>query len=191
MDRYIKTQNNNGFTLIEMMMVILIIGIILSLSIPNYGLVRERARVTAQKMNMYNVGTVIESYFSEKGEYGYDFYEDGYGAYFPGGDPYANPEPVMGKLPTNPWTGEELIEDNFNPDWPYDYASEVSSDSVGGANDLYDYELEPGEMRYGMYQPVGSVRITLWGLIGMDGKGQSIRSFDATGERVIIFVLHN
>jgi prepilin-type N-terminal cleavage/methylation domain-containing protein len=190
MDRYIKTQNNNGFTLIEMLMVILIIGIILSLSIPNYALIRERARITAEKMNMHNVALVIETYFSEKGEYGIDFYEYDYGAYFPGGDPYADP-PVMGKLPTNPWTGDVMDPDEFNPElgW-YDSPQEVSSDSVGGANDLYDYELEPGEMRYATYE-ISPERPTLWGLIGMDQNGQSIRSFDATGERVIIFVLHN
>lgn len=186
MDRYIKTQNNNGFTLIEMLMVILIIGIILSLSIPNYALVRERARITAEKMNMHNVALVIETYFSEKGEYGYDFYGDGYGAYFPGGDPYANPEPVMGKLPTNPWTGAVMDPEEFYLDY-YDSPQEVSSDSIYGPND-YD-EYEPGEMIYKVYDI--PTRITLWGLIGMDQNGQSIRSFDATGERVIIFVLHN
>ncbi len=182
-----KTNNINGFTLVEILMVVMIIGIILSMSIPNYALIRERARITAEKMNMYNVGTVIESYFSEKGEYGIDFYEDYYGSYFPGGDPYANPQ-VMGKLPTNPWTGDIMDPDEFNP-WDYDYPQEVSSDSIYGAND--DDGYNPGEMRYGVYMPIGSGRITLWGLIGMDKQGQSIRSFDATGENVIIFVLHN
>ena len=183
-----KTKYINGFTLVEMLLVILIIGIILSLSVPNYSLIRERARITAEKMNMHNVALVIETYFSETGIYAIDFEDDGYGAYFPGGDPYANPL-VMGKLPTNPWTGAEMDPMEFNP-WDYDSPQEVSSDSVGGANDLYDYELEPGEMRYGTWtNNVG--RITQWGLIGMDIQGQSIRSFDATGERVIIFVLHN
>jgi prepilin-type N-terminal cleavage/methylation domain-containing protein len=187
MYRYIKIQNDFGFTLIEMLMVIMVIGIILSVSIPNYALIRERARITAEKMNMYNVSTVIETYFSEKGEYGIDFYEDNYGAYFPGGDPYADP-PVMGKLPTNPWTGDIMDPDEFNP-WDYDYPQDVSSDSLYGPND--DDGYNPGEMRYGVYMPVGSGRITLWGLIGMDNQGQSIRSFDATGERIIIFALHN
>jgi hypothetical protein len=137
-------------------------------------------------MNMHNVALVIETYFSENGEYGIDFTDTDYGPYFPGGDPETE---VMGKLPTNPWTGDVMDPEDFNPDWCYDFAWEVSSDSLNSVNDEWDYD--PGQMRYGMYQPLGTERITLWGLIGMDGKGQSIRSFDATGERVIIFVLHN
>ncbi len=186
MERVFKMKNSNGFTLIEMLMVIMIIGIIISLTVPNYGLILERAKITAEKANMYSCVVVIETYFSEKGEYGTDFYEDQYGAYFPGGDPDANPQ-VMGKLPTNPWTGAEMDPDEFNP-WDYDYPQEVSSDSVGGAND--DDGYNPGEMRYGVYQPVATGRITLWGLIGMDSYGRSIRAFDAEGN-VKIFVLHN
>lgn len=189
-----KFRNSQGFTLIELLTVLFIIGVILAFSVPNYGLMRERARISAQKMNMYNVAMVIESYFSEKGQYAYDFEatDDGYGAYFPGGDPYATPEPKKGKFPINPWTGEELDPDNFNPDY-YDAPEDVSDTRIGGPND--DWGYDPGEMRYGVYEPIGSNRILLWGLIGMDGQpsgyAQSIRTFDASGQNIIIFVLHN
>jgi hypothetical protein len=96
--------------------------------------------------------------------------------------------PSEEKLPTNPWTGVDLDEDNFNPDW-YDTPEAVVNTEVGGPNDDYDYE--PGEMRFGTYTPLGTGRIKLWGLIGMDGKGTSIRGFDAAAEEIIIFVLHN
>jgi prepilin-type N-terminal cleavage/methylation domain-containing protein len=180
-------KNNNGFTLIEVLVVILIIGILLSLSIPNFNIVRERARLAAQKMNMHNTTVVIETFFAEKGYYAEDFYDDGYGAYFPGGDPDVEP-PIMGKLPTNPWTGMELDEDEFNPDW-YDLPEDVSNTQVGGPNDDDGYNA--GEMRYSVYYPEGSARVTLWGLIGMDSYGRSIRSYDASGDEMIIFVLHN
>lgn len=180
-------KNKNGFTIIELLVVIMVISILIGLSIPNYGMIQERARITAHKMNMYNVARVIELFFSEKGFYGQDFYEDNYGAYFPGGDPDANP-PTMGKLPTNPWTGKEMDQDEFNPDW-YDRPEDVSNTQLGGPND--DWGYNPGEMRYAVYYPLGSDRITLWGLIGMDRNGQSIRSYDAAGENVVIFVLHN
>lgn len=180
-------KNKTGFTVIELLIVILIISILIGLSLPNYGFIKERARITAQKMNMHNVARVIEIFFSEKGFYAQDFYYDGYGAYFPGGNPDVEP-PERGKLPTNPWTGQEMDEDEFNPDW-YDRAEDVSNTAVGGPND--DWGYNPGEMRYGMYYPPGTDRIQLWGLIGMDGKGQSIRQYDAAGENIIIFVLHN
>ncbi|MEO0091199.1 MAG: type II secretion system protein [candidate division WOR-3 bacterium] len=185
-------RKNSGFTLIEMLTVLFIIGVILAFSIPNYALVREKARISAQKMNMYNVAMVIEAYHSETGKYADDFYQEGYGPYFPGGDPYATPEPKMGKFPTNPWTGAELDPDNFNPDY-YDEPEDVSNTQIGGPND--DWGYDPGEMRYGTYEPIGSNRIQLWGLIGMDGQpngyAQSIRTFDASGQNIIIFVLHN
>jgi len=180
-------EKNNGFTVIEMLVVIAIIATILGLSIPNYTVIRERARLSAEKMNMHNVAVVIETFFSEKGYYAQDFYEDGYGAYFPGGDPDVNP-PTMGKLPTNPWTGIDLDQDQFNPDF-YDQPGDVSNTELGGPND--DWGYNPGEMRYGVYYPPGSNRIRLWGLIGMDKNGISMRSHDATGENIIIFVLHN
>jgi prepilin-type N-terminal cleavage/methylation domain-containing protein len=180
-------ENKNGFTLIELLVVISIIAVLLTLSIPNYERVRENARISAQKMNMHNVAIAIETFFSENGYYAQDFYEDGYGAYFPGGNPDVDP-PTMGKLPTDPWTGVDLEPDQFNPDF-YDQPEDVSNAQLDGPND--DWGYNPGEMRYGVYYPPGSNRIRLWGLIGMDKYGQSIRSFDATGENIIIFVLHN
>jgi prepilin-type N-terminal cleavage/methylation domain-containing protein len=178
---------DNGFTLVELLTVILIIGILLAFTIPNYGTVRERARITSQKMNMHNVATVVETFHAERGYYAEDFYDDEYGSYFPGGDPDADP-PIMGKLPTNPWTGLVMDEDEFNPDY-YDAAEDVSNTTIGGPNDDEGYNA--GEMRFSVYYPFGSARASLWGLIGMDVTGRSIRGFDASGEEIIIFVLHN
>jgi prepilin-type N-terminal cleavage/methylation domain-containing protein len=177
----------NGFTLIELLVVIFIIGVLLAFSVPNFAAFQEKARVSALKMNMHNVSVVIEEYYSEKGEYAIDFYEDGYGSFFPGGDPYSVPQ-LMGTLPTNPWSGEVMSEENFNPDW-YWLPEDVSNTEEGGPND--DDGYEPGEMRYSMYIPEGSPRIKLWGLIGFGIMGQSIRQFNATGDELIIFVLHN
>ncbi len=186
-----KMEKKNGFTLVELLVVIAIIGMILGMSVPNYNLIRERARILAQKMNMHNVATIVELYFAETGEYSEDFDEDGYGAFFPGGNPDVIP-PVMGKLPTNPWTGLELDPtDDINVDY-YDSTYYVTDVSVGGPND--DDEFDPGQMRFSTYNPPGSFRITMWGLIGTDRTGRAIREFDAASSNpldAIIFVLHN
>lgn len=177
----------NGFTLVELLIVIVIIGIIIGFATPNYNMIRERARITAQKMNMHAVAQAVEMYHAEKGEYTEYFYEEDYGAYFPGGDPDAEP-PVGGKLPRNPWTGLTMDPEDIETDW-YENQQDVTNTSIGGPNDESDYE--PGQMRFGTYTPPGSNRITMWGLIGMDKNGRSIREFSAAHDEVIIFVLHN
>ena len=172
-----------GFTLIELLMVITIIGIILGMTLPNFKIFREKARNAALMSNMHQVEVVIEVYHLEQGNYADDFYEDGYGSYFPGG----KYEVSLGKLPTNPWTGKEMDPDDFNPD-EYDNIEDITNTTERGPND--DYGYEPGEMRYGVYSPPGRAEPANWGLIGFDRYGRSLRNFTPDNE-AIIFVLHN
>ncbi|MEO0092810.1 MAG: type II secretion system protein [candidate division WOR-3 bacterium] len=174
---------NAGFTLIELLLVISIIGIILGMTIPNFNVFREQARHAALKSNMHQVQVVIEVFHLEKGYYADDFYEDGYGGYFPGG----KPDVLLGKFPTNPWTGKEMDPDDFNPD-EYDNLEDIANTAEYGPND--DFGYEPGEMRYGVYSPPGRAEATNWGLIGFDRYGRSLRTLGPDNE-VIIFVLHN
>lgn len=173
----------NGFTLVELLLVISIIAVILGMSIPNFNVFRERARNAALKSNMHQVQVVIEVFHLEKGYYADDFYEDGYGGYFPGG----KPDIQLGKLPTNPWTGKEMDPDDFNPD-EYDKLEDIANTQERGPND--DFGYDPGEMRYGVYYPAGRAQPTHWGLIGFDRYGRSLRTLTPDNE-VIIFVLHN
>jgi prepilin-type N-terminal cleavage/methylation domain-containing protein len=172
-----------GFTLVELLLVITIIGIILAMVMPNFNTFREQARNAALKSNMHQVQVVIEVFNLEKGYYADDFYEDGYGSYFPGGIW----DVQLGKLPTNPWTGKEMDPDEFNPD-EYDNLADIANTSERGPND--DFGYEPGEMRYGVYSPPGRSEPSNWGLIGFDRFGRSLRTFNPENE-VIIFVLHN
>jgi prepilin-type N-terminal cleavage/methylation domain-containing protein len=176
-------KNKNGFTLVELLVVITIIGVLISMVVPNVTVFRERARNAALMSNMHQVEVVIEVYNLEQGHYADDFYEDGYGSYFPGG----KYDVTLGKLPTNPWTGKEMDPDDFNPD-EYDNLEDIANNSERGPND--DYGYEPGEMRYGVYEPEGRAEPTNWGLIGFDKTGRSLRTFNPDGD-AIIFVLHN
>ncbi len=172
-----------GFTLLELLIVIFIIGLLLSMQVPNFRLIRERARQTSVKANMRYVQVAIETYFLERGYYADDFYEDGYGYIFPGGV-Y---EQKLGKFPTNPYTGQEMTPEDFNEE-DYDSKEECADTREGGPNDLFDYA--PGQMRYGAYYPPGMSEPSNWGLVGFNGAGTSIRSWTPDGE-VVIFVLHN
>ncbi len=172
-----------GFTLVEMLVVIMIMGILMSMAIPRYTVVREQARTAAMKMNLHNVQVVIEAFHAEKGYYADDFYEDGYGSYFPGGVF----EQRMGKLPTNPWTNREMDPDEFNPE-DYESEADVSNNQELGPNDVSGYY--PGEIVYGVWEPEGVEWPLAYGLVGIGRGGVSIRDYNAD-ESATIFVLHN
>ncbi len=172
-----------GFTLIELIVVITILGVIFAMMTPNFNMMRERARNAALKSNLHQTQVVIEVFHLEKGFYADDFYEDGYGAFFPGG----KWDVLVGKLPTNPWTGKEMDPDDFDTD-EYDNLEDIANSLERGPND--DDGFDPGEIRYSTYTPSGRDDPTNWGLIGFDKNGRSLRTFDAQNE-VVIFVLHN
>ncbi len=178
-----KYFKESGFTLVELLVVISIIGVIIAMVSPNFNMMRERARNAALKSNMHQVQVVVEVFHLEKGYYADDFYEDGFGSYFPGGQW----EISLGKFPTNPWTGKEMDTDEFNPD-DYDELADIANTSVYGPND--DDGYDPGEMRFGVYSPPGRVEATNWGLIGFNKSGRSIRDI-GSDEEIVIFVLHN
>ncbi len=174
---------SRGFTMVELLVVILILGVLMGMAVPRYAGIRQQARIGAMKMNLHNVQVAIELFHQEFGYYAEDFYEDGYGCIFPGGEYDVS----VGKLPTNPWTGKEMDPDEFNPE-EYDNLTDISNTSEGGPNDVAGYE--PGEIVYSVWQPGGVLYPTNYGLLGIDHSGASIRDFGPDGE-AIIFVLHN
>jgi general secretion pathway protein G len=74
-----KTQK--GFTLIELIIVISLIGILVGLGIPQYRSATKRARETALKENLYIMRTLINQYYTDKLKYPatlYTLVEEGY-----------------------------------------------------------------------------------------------------------------
>jgi type II secretory pathway pseudopilin PulG len=161
----------------------MIIGMLMAMLVPNIRLAREQAREAALKMNCHNVQVIIEAFHMEQGYYADDFYEDEYGAYFPGG--IWNEE--IGKLPTNPWTGREMDPDEFDTE-DYDKSGDNAIVLEDGPNDIYGYDL--GQIIYLVYDPPGTLAPTEYGVVGINHVGYSMRSYDADGE-IVVFVLHN
>lgn len=62
---------NSGFTLIEMLIVFALIGILVGLGLPQYKYATKRARESVLKENLFQMRTLIDQYYADKGKYPY------------------------------------------------------------------------------------------------------------------------
>lgn len=102
-------QRSGGFTLIEVMMVVLIMGLLLAIVVPNMWGQGEKARQAAAKSGIRNIASALDMYRIDNGHY--PSTEQGLQALVsrPSGFPEPKswgPEPYMRKLPLDPWENE-------------------------------------------------------------------------------------
>ena len=64
-----RHRSHHGFTLIELVVVISIIGLLLSLAAPRYFASIERGKETVQKQNIYALRDAIDKFFGDTGRY--------------------------------------------------------------------------------------------------------------------------
>ncbi len=60
----LRKSNEKGFTLIELMIVIAIIGILAAIAIPNFIAYRDKAFCSAAEADANNIAAAIADYFS-------------------------------------------------------------------------------------------------------------------------------
>lgn len=61
----------SGFTLVEMLVVVIVIGILAAIAIPKFGNLSEEARTESCRHNMRNIATALSMYYGAVGNYPY------------------------------------------------------------------------------------------------------------------------
>jgi len=64
-----RTSSEKGFTLIELMIVVAIIGILAAIAIPNFMNYQCKAKQSEAKVNLGNIRTAEEAYYAEYDNY--------------------------------------------------------------------------------------------------------------------------
>jgi general secretion pathway protein G len=101
---------DRGFTLLELITVIAVIGILVGIALPNYKTAILQSREAVLKEDLYRFRDVIDQYYADKGKYPSSLealVEDGY----------------LRKMPNDPMTGApnwEPVPAETDPDNPLD-----------------------------------------------------------------------
>jgi general secretion pathway protein G len=123
-----SVRRNDGFTLLELITVVAIIGILVGIALPNYKGAILQSREAVLKEDLFRFRDLIDQYYADKGKYPASLdalVEDGY----------------LRRVPADPITGApdwEVVYDQPDPDNPsenpgvYDVKSASTATSQAG-----------------------------------------------------------
>ena len=64
---FLRKNNKKGFTLVELMVVVAIIGILVAIAVPIYNASQDRARINACKGNLRTINGAISMFIADNG----------------------------------------------------------------------------------------------------------------------------
>lgn len=128
----LRNRRADGFTLIEIMVVVVILGILGALIVPNIIGRPDEARVSAARADIESIGVALDLYRLDNGIY--PSTDQGLDALVnePSGFPEArrwNPDGYLKKLPNDPWDERYLY---FSEDRSYEVYSYGADRKEGG-----------------------------------------------------------
>ena len=135
-----------GFTLIEMMVVMVIIGLLMALVGPRFIRQEEKARVRAARAQIELLGTALDTFRLDIGRYPTS--QEGLGALMQrpfGLDRWDGPYLKKGNVPKDPWDRPYYYRSPGEGGRPYDLLSYGADGAPGGDGDNRDITSWEGD----------------------------------------------
>ncbi len=138
---------NKGFTLIELMLVVIIIGILVSMVVPRIAGRSKQAKIAAAKADINaNLSTVLDMYELDNGTY--PSTEQGLKALMtkPGSAPVPDSwnGPYVKKIPLDPWERLYVYRSPGLHNQDYDLSS-LGPDGIESADDITNWQAETSQ----------------------------------------------
>ncbi|MEW6009418.1 MAG: type II secretion system major pseudopilin GspG [Candidatus Omnitrophota bacterium] len=137
-------EKNKGFTLIELMLVVIIIGILVSMVVPRLAGRSEQARRAAANADINaNISTALDVYELDNGQY--PTTEQGLKALVSKPDTSPTPTnwngPYIKKIPLDPWGRAYIYKSPSDHNQDYDLYS-LGRDGIESADDVTNWQSE-------------------------------------------------
>ncbi len=110
--RFRRLNNTRGFTLVELLTVMMILSILAAIAIPSYRTHQLRARETVLSEDLYQMRRALDAYYADKAHYP-DTLEDLVSGHYLRGlprDPFTRADDSWECVPPEPTEDGELVE---------------------------------------------------------------------------------